>query len=135
MGYDNDDLSHIPAVKWGIANESIAREEYINAMSIKHENFTCDLSGLWINPLYPHLGASPYGVTNCDCCGNGLLEIKCPYSMKDTHPGDIISAMCSFITDAGSLNQKHRYYTQVQGQLMIANRVFVILLCVLKRVL
>ena len=33
-------------------------------------------------PLYPHLDASCDGVTNCDCCGNGLLEIKCFFSMK-----------------------------------------------------
>ena len=74
--------------------------------------------------MYPPLGASPDGVTNCDCCGNALSEIKCPYLMKYMHPGDITSAMCSFITDAGSLNQKHRYYTHVQEQLMITNRVF-----------
>ena len=93
-------------------------------MSTKHKNFSCKLSGLWINPLYPHMGASPDGLIKCDCCGNGLLEIQCPFSLKDVHPSDISSSMCSFITDAGCLNQKHKYYTQVQGQLMITNRIF-----------
>ena len=36
-----------------------------------------------INPQYPHLGASPDGVTMCDCCGMGVLELKCPYSARE----------------------------------------------------
>ena len=31
-----------------------------------------------INDDYPHLGASPNGTIDCDCCGKGLSEIKCP---------------------------------------------------------
>ena len=124
LGYENDGLSHIPAVKWSIINKSTGREEYITLMSLKYENFTCKLCGLWINPLYPHMGASPDGLTKCGCCGNGLLEIKCPFSLKDVYPNNITSSTCAFITVAGCLNKKHKYYTQVQGQLMITNRAF-----------
>ena len=124
LGYENDDLSHIPAVRWGITNENTARKKYINIMSSKHNNFVCTLSGLWINPLYPHLGASPDGITRCDCCGEGILEIKCPFSAKEVHPDNLKSHTCAFITDTGHINHKHRYYTQVQGQLMITNKIF-----------
>ena len=31
---------------------------------------------------------------------------------------------CSFLTDLGYLNKKHRYYTQVQGQLMVSGLSF-----------
>ena len=27
--------------------------------------------------------ASPDGVVSCECCGSGMVEIKCPYSCKD----------------------------------------------------
>ena len=39
------------------------------------------------------------------------------------HPGDITSATLSFLTDADLLI-KNRSCTQVQGQLMITNRIF-----------
>jgi len=84
MGYEQSDLSHIPAIRWGIQNESTAREKYASLMSSEHGNFTCDRTGLWINPLYPHLEVSPDGVTSCSCHGDGLLEIKCPYSARST---------------------------------------------------
>ena len=80
MGYEKSDLSHIPAIKWGVENECVARQLYTNVMSTKHDNFACKLTGLWVSPLYPHLGASPDGVTTCNCHGDGLVEIKCPFS-------------------------------------------------------
>ena len=123
MGYDQSDLSSIPAIKWGIENETTAQEEYIVTMSSSHASFKCDLAGLVINPLYPFLGASPDGFTECDCCGKGLLEIKCPFSGKDLHPSALKGRPGSFLTDGG-LNRSHKYYTQVQGQLAITNRQF-----------
>jgi len=117
MGYEQSDLSHIPAIRWGIQNESTAREKYASLMSSEHGNFTCDRTGLWINPFYSHLGVSRDGVTSCSCHGNGLLEIKCPYSARST--AVLSKESCSFLTDSGYLNKKHRYYTQVQGQLMV----------------
>lgn len=45
-------------------------------MTEHHESFTVADSGLLINPKWPHLGASPDGVVLCDCCGEGLCEVK-----------------------------------------------------------
>ena len=56
-----EDLSHIPAIKWDIDEEDVARQAYIKEMS-SHQNFTRKKAGLVINPLYPHLGASPDGL-------------------------------------------------------------------------
>ena len=44
-----------------------------------HVNFTIAKSGLVLNPEWPHLGASPDDIVQCDCCGKGVVEIKCPY--------------------------------------------------------
>ena len=79
----NKDLSHIPAVKWGIIKEDTARQAYIEEMMLLHQGFSCTKAGLVINPLYPHLGASSDGFVSCSCCRDGLVEIKCPYSVKD----------------------------------------------------
>ena len=29
------------------------------------------------------MGASPDGIVQCDCCGKGVVEIKCPFSCRD----------------------------------------------------
>ena len=36
------DLSHIPAIKWGIDNEDKARQQYTKEMSTCHQNFCCE---------------------------------------------------------------------------------------------
>lgn len=51
-----------------------------------HANFTVQSSGLVINPSYPYIGASPDGVVDCQCCGQGQLEIKCPFKYRDVSP-------------------------------------------------
>ena len=122
MGYEKNDLSHVPAIKWGVQNENFARDQYANLMSAEHDSFTCNLTGLWINPLYPHLGVSPDGVTSCSCHGQGVLEIKCQYSARNDD--FLTNETCSFLTDVGYLNRKHRYYTQIQGQFMISGPLF-----------
>ena len=99
-----------------------ARDQYASLMSTDHNNFTCNLTGLWINPLYPHLGVSPDGVTSCSCQGQGVLEIKRPYSARNAD--FLTNETCNFLTDAGYLNRKHHYYTQIQGQLMTSGLLF-----------
>ena len=42
-----------------------------------------------INTQYPHLGASPDGVTMCECCDKGVVELKCPYSAIDFTPRNL----------------------------------------------
>ena len=49
----HEDLSYIPAVKWGLSKEDDARQAYVKEMSY-HQDFSCTKSGLVINPLYPH---------------------------------------------------------------------------------
>ena len=69
-----------------------------------------------IHPSLPRLGASPDGLTECECCGKGLLKMKCPFSYKTGTPDDMIGKRGSFLNHQG-LVKSHKYYTQVQGQL------------------
>ena len=117
------DISHIPAIRWGIEHEEDGRSEYINQMRISHQQFECRSAGLVVNPLFPQLGASPDGFTKCECCGTGLVEIKCPFSCKEGVPDDLIGRRGSFMNQQG-LVKGHRYYTQVQGQLSICGEEF-----------
>ena len=43
-----------------------------------HSNFAITKTVLHISADNPHLGASPGRIIDCDCCGKGLVEIKCP---------------------------------------------------------
>lgn len=54
---------------------------YINKLQNDHINLSVINSGLIINPCFPFIGASPDDIIHCDCCGTGVLEIKCPYSI------------------------------------------------------
>ena len=123
MGYDQKDLNFLPAIKWGNDNEDRARQEYVGRMSLTHSEFTCTVTGLIINTNYPHLGASPDGMTKCKCCGSGLVEIKCPFSAKNFKP-DEIKEKLTFISQNGKLKRSHKYYIQIQGQLSIADKDF-----------
>ena len=102
------------ATKWGCDHESVARELYIKAME-EHEDFSCVISGLFIHEEYQFLAATPDGIINCNCCGSGVLEVKCPFCTKDTDPD-----MANFLTD-GSLQKKHQYYYQVQTQMFVCS--------------
>ncbi len=116
------DISHLPAVQWGINNEDVARQDYIKEMSMSsHTNFVCTNAGLVVNPLFPHLGASPDGFVCCDCCGKGLLEIKCPFTARDIHPSGLRGKPRSCLGEKGVVTS-HAYYTQMQGQLVISER-------------
>ena len=42
--------------------------------------------GTVISEEYPFLSASPDLQVSCECCGTGLVEIKCPYSIRDKSP-------------------------------------------------
>ena len=72
------------------------------------------VSGLVVNTKYPHLGASPDRIIECECCGIGCLEIKCPYCFKDASPETV-----DYIDEKLWLKQNHMYYYQVQAQIHI----------------
>ena len=116
-------ISTVPAIKWGIEHEETARHDYTCKMTLCYQHFECTLAGLTINPLYPFLGASPDGHTQCDCCGQGLLEIKCPFSGRHGNPQELMGKPGSFLK-ANGLSRSHKYYTQVQGQLALCDKYF-----------
>jgi len=64
------------------------------------------------------LVASPGGTVHCNCCGKGLVEIKCPYSAKDLDPEAIRGKPQSCLTERG-VSTTYSYYTQIQGKLLI----------------
>ena len=89
-------------------------------------------AGLHVSLSYPHLGASPDGLINCDCCGESLIEIKCPYKYRELDPCTVTDRSFYLkFSDDGSLHldKTHAYYHQVQGQLAISQRDYCDFVC------
>lgn len=78
-----------------------------------------------INPDYPYIGATPDGIINCDCCSDGIIEIKCPYINKDSTITEISQKKSSYLIsdEAGNicLDMNHDYYYQIQTQLLCSS--------------
>ena len=111
MSSAEKDYAKVPAVEWGIDHENEARDAYVKKMKETHQSFEIELAGLYVNPLSPHLGASPDGLVSCLCCGLGVLEITCPFSVRHTVP--TCAAYFEVKPEGVQLSQKHDYYFQV----------------------
>lgn len=111
------------ATTWGIDNEPRARAQYVEAMTSQHENFKCNESGVHISFDHQFLAATPDGVVSCDCCGTGVLEVKCPYSLRDCTIIELTCCKSSSISlpdgDALQLKRKHAHFWQVQMQMFV----------------
>ena len=76
----------IAVLSWRIECEEVARKQYEEFAKGKHTSFMLQKTGLHVNPLHPHLGASPDGLVTCSYCSDGVLEIKWPHSLFHTAP-------------------------------------------------
>lgn len=113
--------------------ENIASQRKISAPSLNHgkqyekkalnkfkQHTDCKVRkcGLFINPKFPFLGATPDGVIDDDT----LLEIKCPYTGRDSpiRPGKSFPFL-EFDNENIVLKKTSKYYDQIQGQMLICN--------------
>ncbi|CAN7976320.1 unnamed protein product [Ixodes persulcatus] len=125
MCYPTEHKFSTPATRWGIAKEPIARERYTRDASQCHMNFVCKKSGLHISPEHPYLAATPDGLTKCSCCGEGLLEIKCPFSCKSLQEVTARKDGClQVVSGRLELKTTHSFFYQVQMQLMVCQKQF-----------
>ena len=87
---ENKNLKGVPALDWGTKNEATARKEYLKGAKEMHVSFKYRSTGLHVSVQYPHLGATPDGLVECECCGPGLIEIKCPFKYRQCKISDIV---------------------------------------------
>ena len=125
-------LGHIPAIRWGIDHEDVARAAYLEVADQNHISLKYSAAGLHLNPSFPHLGASPDGLISCECCGTGIIEIKCPYKHRDKSPQDVQDPLFYLQPDEEGelhLSHSHEYYYQVQGQLSVCEKDYCDFVC------
>ncbi|XP_050066973.1 uncharacterized protein LOC126555927 [Aphis gossypii] len=104
----------------GIEFESHARTQFQNMF-----NLQVTLCGLIVDPELPYLAASPDGLVE----SNSIIEIKCPYTARDTV--DAVSAVNNKLLQycivsennkKMKLKKNHDYYYQIIGQLHITQK-------------
>ena len=108
------------ATEYGIKHEKDAVQAYEKLMQQKHSNFKVKGCGVLINKENPCLHATPDFLVECDCCGEGCGEAKCPVSIEgcDFEGYSNKKAACLELHNGKyMLKRTHHYYYQVQQQL------------------
>ena len=107
------------ATRHGIASEPHAKTAVLQILKQQgHKYFKASDSGTIIDEKYPFLSASPDQIICCKCCGKGLVEIKCPYSICDVAPS--LENLKQIDKNTSQLKKNHDHYFQIQGQLGIS---------------
>ena len=110
--------SNLPKLKYGREMEERAKENYDALVGPYHSNFAITKTGLHISADYSHPGASPDGIIDCDCCGKGLVEIKCPRKYSAGLKGWENDK--NFAVDSSKNVKKDRpYLAQMQGKMFL----------------
>ena len=79
-------------------------------------------SGTIIDKEHPYISASPDLFIECLCCGKALVEIKCPYSIRDSAPSKSNLKQLETLNNGEvKLKLNHPHYFQIQGQLGITS--------------
>lgn len=116
------------ATSWGSSEEKNAIAQYCNTCLKSHDNYKITESGFRVNPEYPYIGATPDGLISCSCCGEGIIEVKCPFKQKHIKVTDACkdSQFCLHMNESGHITLKpsHPYYYQVQAQLLVTEASF-----------
>ena len=71
------------ATEYGCEHEKTAREQYKSELQGKHSSFKVSPCVFFVDKATQYIGASPDGLVECNCCHQGVVEIKCPHCAKD----------------------------------------------------
>lgn len=122
--YTNE--SKTASLRWGIENESVARQEYVKEMAHRGKPVITKPSGLVIYQEHNYLACSPDGwVEDIGIIGEnyyGIVEFKCPYNTRDMTPIEACQTknfFCTLEQGIPTLKCGHNYFFQVQGLMAI----------------
>ena len=107
---------YYPAVVWGRDSEELGIAAFIKTMKPLHYNLKVSRAGLRLDESDHFIGASIDGLVECSCCESAILEVKCPYSIRDGTVADNGKNL-QYLTDDLKLKQNHPYYYQLQTYL------------------
>ena len=100
------------ATEYGKMHEKLATSAYKLAVTKKHKDLKITPTGLI---LYRHRAcfcAFPDSMLECACCGKGVLEVKCPYRLREESSLDKAENLTNFCLTRncnGNLALKHTF--------------------------
>ena len=100
--------------QYEIISEEKAVKAYTDIMTSKHQNFHFEHKGLVLLHDSPFIGGSPDGIAQCECHAPTLVEIKCPFNVKDKSPREFDHPFLK-----NPHNKKHPFYAQVQTNMAV----------------
>ena len=96
-------------------------------MVLSYENLEVVPLGLCVLQPKPWYGASPDSAVFCTCCGYGVVEVKCPYSLRDKSLREEVLQNRFYIGHSANgyfLQRKHNYYFQVQHEMSVTGTTY-----------
>ena len=107
----------VPAIEWGKDHEDDALQACATLFGEGVKK-----CGFFVSKKFPQFGCSPDGIFK-----DWLIEVKCPYSLKETTPTDLSKLNAtqkrSFwlvqTPNGVQLDKKHKYYYQCQWQMFV----------------
>ena len=107
-----------------LTNKAVLHGRKFEKMAIKkleeERNIKVGKCGLYIDAVTPYIAATPDGITDAF-----LIEVKCPYKGREEKIRKSATYFPFLTKDQEGkliLKQKHNYYAQIQGQMMIAKK-------------
>ena len=113
---------NLPSLLYGREMEVAAKQKYLQWFEKNHMGTSFREYGLFIDDTKQYLGASPDLIVECSCCGGGVLQIKCPYSIVDENPTPENLSDLIYSNGQVMLKKKHHYFAQIQVQMAITKR-------------
>ena len=125
--YPESAVFRSPATEWGCQHENDAIARYRSLLT-SHDDISITKCGFHISSKYPYIGASPDALVQCNCCGEGVVEVKCPFWAKDKMIQDACESSHAFcletVGDQRQLKADHPYYWQCQVQMFCTGRCY-----------
>lgn len=121
--YQDKKLDNSAAIKWGRTKEEDALKAFYAFEATKHAEFKVEKAGLFLDKHRAYIGASPDSIMYCKCHGKSVVEIKCPYNIKDRKIADGVK-QCDFLAMEENtivLKKSHKYYTQINSQIALSH--------------
>lgn len=121
----NPSTRYLPAFQCGHQMKNEARFAYLKLAKASHKNVSVQACRLFVLTTKAYIGASPDGLVTCDCCGIGILEIKCPISVAHLSPNESnVAYLKKSDSNEINLNRNHPYYSQVQHYMGVTRRLW-----------
>ena len=96
-----------------------AKQCYLYLMKPNHKKLKSEEQGLIVMSGKPFIAASPDLKVSCECYGEGLVEIECSYSIKESIPSADNLTYLQIVDGTTILKRNSDYFYQVQGQMAV----------------